>query len=514
MNATKIVHKTKKTTTTTQDKLELMRLLEWKLWKQNPTEWIQDCCYTVNEAKEGEVAKFPRLPYLARVDELIHNEQVTAFPKSRRMMMTWRCLANLLYYAMFGKNLSIFVQSKKYDDSAYLLGDSRLLFMYEHLPTSHVWPSIERKTRSKMGYDYIKFSNGVEFRAVAEGADQLRQYTASIVYCTEMAFWDFAAATWNSLRPTIEGGGKIFIDSSANPGFFCQLVTGKLNDDEPDDEIEPHDVMTGVHEYKRNGVYIARIHYTADPNKRSEEWKRNEKKGTTTEGWEREYEINWTVSAEPKYYPEFNYERNVAKEPLHPIAGRPLQAGFDYGLTPATLIGQVTAKGQLLLLSELQSFDCGMRNHAKALMAELQTYYAGYDVNYVGDPAGNQRSQADEKTANELLRDEYGIVVEPGELTQQGRQEAVRYYLTTLTSDGQPMLLIDPKCTMIIEAFTGGYHRKVVAGRTLDEPDKNEYSHLMDCLAYLCAKLYKESRGQADVWRQKIAGRMRRYGSM
>ena len=264
-----------------------MRLMEWKVWKNDPTAFINDCCFTVNEAKNGAVEHFPKLDYLKRVDQIIHGEQVAAFPKSRRMMMPWRCLANLLHYAMFGKNLSIFVQSKKYDDSAYLLGDSRFMFLYEHLPESHEWPAVERKTRSKMGYDYIKFSNGVELRAVAEGADQLRQYTASVVYCTEMAFWDFAQATWNSLRPTIEGGGRIFIDSSANPGFFCQLVTGQLNEDEPEEEQEAHDVIEGVHEYRRNGVYIARIHYTADPSKRSEKWKTNQKKGTNTEGWDR-----------------------------------------------------------------------------------------------------------------------------------------------------------------------------------------------------------------------------------
>ncbi len=496
-----------------KEKMELMQLLEWKLWKQNPTEWIQDCCYTVNEAKKGAVEKFPQLDYLARVDEIIHTEQVAAFPKSRRMMMTWRCLANLLYYAMFGKNLSIFVQSKKYDDSAYLLGDSRLLFLYEHLPSNHVWPTIERKTRSKMGYDYIKFSNGVEFRAVAEGADQLRQYTASIVYCTEMAFWDFAQATWNSLRPTIEGGGKIFIDSSANPGFFCQLVTGRLNEEEPEEEQEPHDMLTGVHEYKRNGVHIARIHYTADPGKRSEAWKSNEKKGTTTEGWEREYEINWTVSAEPKYYPEFNYNLHVAHEQLQPLAGRPLIRGWDYGLTPATVIGQTTAKGQLLILTEMQSWDCGMRAHGRAVTAEMATYYNGFACSDVGDPAGNQRAQSDESTANQLLYEEYGISVEPGELSQTGRSEAIRYFLTTLTPDGKPLLLLDPRCTMLIDAFTCLFHRKVVANRVLDEPEKNEYSHLMDCLAYICAKLYREKNTNTEAW-MKHKMHMKRVGHM
>lgn len=497
-----------------KEKQELAMMLQLKYWEGNPTAFINDCCFTVNEAKHGAVEHFPKLDYLARVDEIIRGEQVAAFPKSRRMMMTWRCLANLLHFAMFGKNLSIFVQSKKYDDSAYLLGDSRLLFLYEHLPKGYPWPRVERKTRSKMGYDYIKLSNGCEFRAVAEGADQLRQYTASVVYCTEMAFWDFAQATWNSLRPTIEGGGRIFIDSSANPGFFCQLVTGQLNEGEPDEEQEPHDVMQGVHEYRKNGVYVARIHYTADPSKRSEEWKAREKKGTTTEGWEREYEINWTVSAEPKYYPEFNYNLHVANEELKPMAGRPLIRGWDYGLTPATVIAQTTAKGQLLILTELQSWDCGMLAHGRAVQAEMATYYSGYTCTDVGDPAGNQRAQSDESTANQLLYDNYGISVEPGELSQTGRSEAIRYFLTTLTPDGKPLLLLDPRCQMLIEAFTGGYHRKMVANRVLDEPEKNEYSHLMDCLAYICAKLYREKDSGAAKWRRMTAGKMHKAGYM
>lgn len=75
-------------------------------------------------------------------------------------------------------------------------------------------------------------------------------------------------------------------------------------------------------------------------------------------------------------------------------------------------------------------------------------------------------------------------------------------------------MLLDPRCQMLIEAFTGGYHRKVVGSRTLDEPDKNEYSHLMDCLAYICAKLYREKDMSTKLWKQRTAGKMRKYAHM
>jgi hypothetical protein len=60
-----------------------------------------------------------------------------------------------------------------------------------------------------------------------------------------------------------------------------------------------------------------------------------------------------------------------------------------------------------------------------------------------------------------------------------------------MTPDGQPMLLIDPRNKWLIGAFTGGYHRKEVAGRLLEEPDKNEYSHIMDCAGYMASMINK-----------------------
>lgn len=247
--------------------------------------------------------------------------------------------------------------------------------------------------------------------------------------------------------------------------------------------------MQGITEYDTpQGIHVLRIHYTADPDKQSEEWKRKAKIGISEADWQREYEINFDVHSGKAYYPEFKYDLHVAKEPLKPIPGRPILRGWDYGLTPATAFGQITPKGQLLILyPELQSFDCGIINHGRVVVSESNTFFSGYTFNDYGDPAGNTKSQNDERTANELLLSEYGINVMPGPVSLSARTEPIRKRLTTLTPDGQPMILIDPRNTWIIGAFTGGYHRKEVAGRFLDEPDKNEYSHIMDGLGYMTA---------------------------
>ena len=511
-------------------KKELLQLMEWKLWSTDMTAFIEDAVWTRDEADAGRIKRFPKLDYLERIDYLSENEKILIIPKSRRMMMTWRGLAIIFWEGLFRDNQTIFVQSKKGSDSAYLLGEDRMMFMYRHLPHDrHDFPTVVRAIRDNegRGYSLVTFSNGTSYFAVAEGADQLRQYTASRVYCTEMAFWAQAELTWMALRPVIQGGGRILIDSSANPGFFAKLVEGNINENLDDatnaliagqeQEIEKHEEIEGMHEYRRNGAYIARVHYKADPMKRDPAWIANEKQGSTAAGWEREMEINFNVSVEKPYYNEFKYEIHVAKQSLKPLEGRPIIRSFDYGLTPATAFSQTTAKGQLIFLREIQSVDCGMRNHAKVVRSECATFYPNYNFNDVGDPAGNQRSQADEKTANELLREEFGIDVAPGALSMTERSEAVRWFLTNMTPDGQPMLLLDPSLSILIGGFTGGYHRKQVGDRLLDEPDKNEFSHLMDCLSYACAMVYKE-RGSGErnsryrALRSK--GKIRRAGAM
>lgn len=215
---------------TPKEELELARLLQWERWMNSNTEFIEDCCWTRDEADRGLVKKFPPKPYLRYVDEVWMRESLLVIPKSRRMMMTWRLLANHLWAAMFQKNRSIFIQSKKAEDSDYLVGVERFLFMYSHLPAGYPWPRPIKTIAGKSGQgtSYLSFSNGTSVKAIAEGPDQLRQYTASYVYITEMAFFTWAEQTWGSLKPTIDGGGRITVDSSANPGFFERLCKGDL----------------------------------------------------------------------------------------------------------------------------------------------------------------------------------------------------------------------------------------------------------------------------------------------
>lgn len=246
-------------------------------------------------------------------------------------------------------------------------------------------------------------------------------------------------------------------------------------------------VPEGVNRWQtRQGLTVVRVHYTADPIKRDEEWQAEQRRGMSEAMWEREMEINFRVMLGKAWFPEFRYEFHVAKEYLKPFAGKPIIRGWDYGLTPCTVFCQYGPKGELAVLEEVQSMDCGVTAHARVVEA-VSAGYAGFSFTDVGDPAGRQRAQSDERSCVDILREQFGIYVQDGPVSAVRRWEAVRQRLTTVTDTGGPMLVIDPRCRWLIGGFTGGYRRQKVGERYLEEPEKNEYSHTQDALGYVCA---------------------------
>ena len=204
----------------TLDKID--QALQIERWSRDPWQWIIDCCWTMDEADDGKVKQFPDKEYLRHVCEVWQREPLLAIPKTRRMMLTWVMLALHLWAAMFRPNSAVFVQSKKAEDSDFLLADKRMMFIYNHLPAGYPWPVASYKQQN------IDFDNGSYVKAIGQGADQLRQYTASYAMLDEFAFWEQAEDTWGALKPIIQGGGKVTLISSAGPGFFQRIVEGDL----------------------------------------------------------------------------------------------------------------------------------------------------------------------------------------------------------------------------------------------------------------------------------------------
>jgi len=192
----------------------------------------------------------------------------------------------------------------------------------------------------------------------------------------------------------------------------------------------------------------------------------------------------------PEYADELHCPTDKLKWPA-PSDALPVVRSWDFGLTPACIFSQVTARGQWIVFDELVATSMGADAFSDEVVAHSARWYPRCDFWDVGDPAGAQKSQTDERTCFQILRAK-NILIEPGIQTLAIRLESVRKPLRTLV-DGRPQFVLHPRCTQLRRALMGGYHyrRMRVSGeRYTSEPEKNMYSHPADALGYAGTRLF------------------------
>jgi len=173
------------------------------------------------------IKKFPKYPWLREITELWLKEPLFACPKSRRMQMSWLMVWNHLWLAMFHEGAQVFFQSETADKSNELV--QRAEFMYNHIPSdAMIKPSLKR---GRALYNLMEWPGLHSFvKGVAEGANQLRQFTATAVLADEIAFWSKARESIGAFKPTAEGGGRITLISSFQVGPFRDLCFDQVSD--------------------------------------------------------------------------------------------------------------------------------------------------------------------------------------------------------------------------------------------------------------------------------------------
>lgn len=199
---------------------------------------------------------------------------------------------------------------------------------------------------------------------------------------------------------------------------------------------------------------------------------------------------------------------------LVPLHGVGLLLGFDFGLTPACVIAQLSPIGQLRILKEFVSERLSLRELLQQVVKPyLATVYSDYTVESVAaDPAGKQDSSTDAKDCFDILREE-GLYAHPAYTNNiTPRIDAVKYFLNRLV-DGQAALLVSrSECPTLRKGFIGGYNYKRVRiasdERYYDKPDKNRYSHVHDALQYIALHLAREIKEPTKI----DASQFRRFG--
>lgn len=188
-------------------------------------------------------------------------------------------------------------------------------------------------------------------------------------------------------------------------------------------------------------------------------------------------------------FPEYKDDVHHTDEDIVVPTNSIIYIGIDFGLTPAATFGYQTASNRWVIFDELVTEDMGAATFAKLLKRHINRYYSNNTLEIYGDPAGEQRSQADENTPFQVL-DANGIVAWPTYTNDPIiRREAVAGTMTRMDFSGNTGFLLGPKAIMTRKALAGGYKykRMQVSGsdRFMDKPDKNRYSHVADSLQYL-----------------------------
>ena len=206
-----------------------------------------------------------------------------------------------------------------------------------------------------------------------------------------------------------------------------------------------------------------------------------------------------SLSGQPVFR-AFDRDMHVADKALNYIklSTNPLIIGMDFGLTPACTISQIDPMGRFLTYACLTSDGMGtLRFCREKLKPMLANRFPGMPVLVIGDPAGQQRAQTDERSVFDILKSEGFRVVAAKTNSVVARLSAVDKLLTRVV-DGKPAMLIDPECRDLINALRGGYRYKVKSsGDVEDKPEKNKYSHIADAFQYAC--LHADNNLTGDV---------------
>ena len=250
-------------------------------------------------------------------------------------------------------------------------------------------------------------------------------------------------------------------------------------------------IMKGYSSRKnaKNGFKYIRLHYSADP-ARDEAWAER-MKGKIGE---RDFAISHDIQRiqlggvgvfSDLYRPE-EHESDTYIEP-HPRFG-PVILGWDFGGNHSVAVIQRQGR-KMVMLEEYPNMGFGTKDIAAQVYADLASKWGHLGLTYIDaiDPAGKDagkdtdaKSCADMLVAQaKLMGRRAGDVKAPKTNLIKPLLESVR---AVLRGD-QYILTLNTTCPYARRALRGAYcwPEKLHKGRKA-EPEKNEFSHLMDAL--------------------------------
>lgn len=485
------------------------RVAKLLLYRSSPWEFATQCVRTLDETdKWTPIKPFPsELLYLKYLMETILNEKLLALVKSRRMFCTWAICIIALWDAMLHEGRNIAIVSKKEEDSDDLV--QRCKFIYDNIPED----ALPIKPVGEYKYTEFAFKEiNSKIVGVAQGPDQLRQYTCSRVFADEIAFWPQAKETINAMKPTLEGGGQACLISTRYPGYFKELIEDTFDDEKgwsqgysssksrsPIEVQAKTSPMEGIVTWRnpKNGYKVIDLSYKADPRKRSEEWLHDSRSGMARSIWEREYGDTWVVYDGKPVYQTYDEERHLATGTIVVPRRARLISGWDAGpndINLAWVLGlAVPDEMRVIWIDEYFADDGDGEDFVQTVVGRLRLEWAkigGFSV-HVADQSVFTKSSIVRNQAISSIADimrKHMIFPIPGEISISRRRVCVEEML-----ERYDKWKVHERCVMLREGMKGGYaygkHQSGLGGMYKEVPLKNKFSHIANAMEYACSRM-------------------------
>lgn len=444
--------------------------------KADPWFWFQECVKTRDPQDYMDpVKKFPDFEFLRDLvydicDRREDGKPIyprVAVPKSRQMLVSWTCCGCALWLAKFWDHRHNFLQSQKETKAWELM--ERCEFIEKHHSENVGSPG-------KFTKSMARFDNGSKIEAVAQGPDQLAQYTPSLVVMDEMALQETAEGAYRAMIPALRTGGQLVGPSTPRGiNFFWKFV---------------HEIPA---------THVVKIHYSQHPQFQKEAEQMGgwanwvaymiKKEGYDQQTWNQEMEIDFDVAfGSAVFSPPFTKETHVASKLLEANPSWDIHEGWDFGFVhPATVWSQYNPiTEQQVVLRELMGTRVALPDYIRDQVFPMRKEIArrGRFVSYC-DPAGSAHTDKGDRSVDTL--NNYGIYPQYKKSSIDAGVELMRINLGISPTTGKARTIIDPRCRYIINGLNGGVVYKDVENEDEAKQRKivwGRYKHLLDAWRY------------------------------
>jgi len=229
--------------------------------------------------------------------------------------------------------------------------------------------------------------------------------------------------------------------------------------------------------------------------------------------WRKRYLLGETAAlpSGTPVYPAFVEAVHVRETRI--IPDRPIIRSMDFGFRRAACLwSQLEDSGKLLIHKEWMALETPEDQFIDGVILRTNAWFGQRPCKDYGDPAARNRDPNGVATLDRLQKK--GIQLFYQQTTYSQRIPLVNRKLSEMIS-GEPAILLDPSCRILIEGLSGGYHyeemkegQEFTVKRDLPFHD-SWFSHTANAFEYLIVNLYGHSAPAVSKFISRKKNRMR-----